>query len=130
MEAILQGIYCWTDDTEYELDEESDPLLFDYQHTMLLDHQKCIGWEFFLKGFLAKEWRYIQGSYYKFLKVNPRKYRPDRWVLQVMMLLHQYRHDLWMMRNASLHGGEDVLHGKALQDWLLHEVKELYARDR
>jgi hypothetical protein len=97
---------------------------------MLLDHQQCIGWEFFLKGFLAKEWRYIQGSYYKFLQVNPRKYSPDRWVLQVMMLLHQYRHDLWMMRNASLHGGEDVLYGKALRDRLLTEVKELYARDR
>jgi hypothetical protein len=28
IEAIVQGIRCWTDDVEYELDEHSHPVLF------------------------------------------------------------------------------------------------------
>jgi hypothetical protein len=129
-EAILQGIQCWTDDTEYELDGESNPLLFDYQHSKLLEHQSSIGWEFLLKGFLAKEWRFIQGSYYKYMKVNQRKFHKDRWILQVLILLHQYRHDLWMLHNAAIHGGSNVLQGKVFRRRLLSEVHDLYKKDR
>ena len=53
-----------------------------------------------------------------------------RWILQVLILLQNYRHDLWMLRNASLHGGFDKLHGKLLRARLLKEIKYLYARNR
>jgi hypothetical protein len=129
-EAILQGIHCWTYDTEYELTEDSHPLLFDYAHTKLLHNQQLIGWESFMKGFVAKDWKYIQGSYYDYKKLNKRKYHQDRWILQLLLLLHQYRYDQWMLQNASIHGGFEELHGKALWCRLLAEVKELYARDR
>jgi hypothetical protein len=129
-EAILQGIHCWTYDTEYELTEDSDPLLFDYSHSQLLHNQGLIGWEPFMKGFVAKDWKYIQGSYYAFMKLNKRKYHQDRWILQLLMLLHKYRHDLWMLRNASIHGGFEKLHGKALRWRLITEVTDLYDKDR
>jgi hypothetical protein len=32
-EAILQGIFCWEDGTEYDLDQESNKYLFDEAHT-------------------------------------------------------------------------------------------------
>jgi hypothetical protein len=35
-----------------------------------------------------------------------------------------------MLRNASIHGGYDTLHGKALRDRLLGEVDKLYSWDR
>jgi hypothetical protein len=130
IEAIVAGIHCWTYDTEYDLTEESNPLLFDYQHTVLLQQQQQIGWDNFMKGYLSKKWRYIQGSYYKFRKLNKRKYHKDRWILQLLILLQQYRHDLWMLRNASLHGGFDKLHGTLLKTRLLDEVKYYYSRNR
>jgi hypothetical protein len=130
LEAMLQGIHCWTDDTKYELVGESHPLLFDYQHSQLLEHQSSIGWEFLLKGYLAKECRFIQGLYYKYMKVNQGKFHKDRWMLQVLMLLYQYRHDLWMLRNAAIHGGSDKLQGQVFCHRLLSEVQDLYKRDR
>jgi hypothetical protein len=127
MEAIVSGIHCWTYDTKYDLTEESNPLLFDYQHTMLLQQQNQIGWDNFLKGYLSKKWRYIQGSYYRFQKLNKRKFHQDRWVLQVLILLQNYRHDLWMLQNASLHSGFDKLHGSLLWSHLLEEVTYFYS---
>jgi hypothetical protein len=73
-EAIIQGIRCWTDDVEYDLDSESHELLFSEAHTYLLERQGQIGWESFLKGYLAKDWGHIQLAYYKSIKAHPHKY--------------------------------------------------------
>jgi hypothetical protein len=37
--AILQGIFCWEDGTEYDLDQESNKYLFNEAHTRLLQSQ-------------------------------------------------------------------------------------------
>jgi hypothetical protein len=63
LEAILHGILCWETFTEYDLDGDSHPQLFDIVHTRLLQHQKQIGWDKFLKGFIAKDWGILQGQY-------------------------------------------------------------------
>jgi hypothetical protein len=73
-EAILEGLYCALDETEYELHENSYTLLFDEVHTTLLRKQNKVGWEYFLKGFVVKEWGYLQGLYYSHHKLHSMKY--------------------------------------------------------
>jgi hypothetical protein len=73
-EAMLQGIRCWTDNVEYNLDEESHELLFSEIHTQLLQIQEKIGWENLLKGYIAKDWGHIQASYYKSIGANKLKF--------------------------------------------------------
>jgi hypothetical protein len=63
-EAILNGIYFWEDGTEYELDADSNKFLFDEAHTLLFESQQKIGWDKFLKGYVSKDWGYIQEQYY------------------------------------------------------------------
>jgi hypothetical protein len=65
LEAILHGILCWETFTEYDLDGDSHPHLFDIAHTQLLQNQSKIRWDNFLKGFIAKDWGVLQGQYYQ-----------------------------------------------------------------
>ncbi len=44
LKAILQGMLCWETSTEYDLNEESHPKLFNIAHTQLLNTQNKIGW--------------------------------------------------------------------------------------
>jgi hypothetical protein len=78
LEAILDGIHCWTDDVEYHLDEGSHSLLFSESDSHLLQIQKSIGWEYFIKGYIAKAWGNIQGLYYKSIRVNKLKFTQAR----------------------------------------------------
>jgi hypothetical protein len=64
IEAMHEGIFCYTDQIEYELSSDSDPLLSDLHHSVLLSSQQEIGWEQFIKGFSTKDWHYIQHSNY------------------------------------------------------------------
>jgi hypothetical protein len=130
MEAIIMGIKCWSDDVEYDLDEDSHQLLYDESHTYLLRTQSSIGWEQFLKGYLAKAWGNIQGSYYKHIKANSMKFTRARWVHKTLTLLHDYRMAHWTMRNSSLHGGFTTLSKKALRERLTREIRDLYRQDR
>jgi hypothetical protein len=57
-EAILEGLKCVINETEYDLHEDSHLLLFSEAHLYMLEKQKRIGWEYFLKGFVVKEWGY------------------------------------------------------------------------
>jgi hypothetical protein len=105
-EAILQGIFCWEDSTEYELDETSHKYLFDEAHTRLLVSQRDIGWDKFLKGYLSKDWGYIQEQYYRHTNsVSHRKFTRNNWVVHLLRSFHTYRHSIWMTRNKSFHGG-------------------------
>jgi hypothetical protein len=76
--AILEGISCVLDETEYDLHEDSHPLFFSDSHSRLLEQQSKIGWEYFLKGFIVKEWGYIQGQYYLSRDLNQMKYNSKR----------------------------------------------------
>ncbi len=80
-EAIIHGIQCWTDEVEYDLDEKSHELLFSESHSKLLIVQSDIGWEYFVKGFIAKDWGHIQSSFYKTIRVNSLKFNRTRWVV-------------------------------------------------
>jgi hypothetical protein len=105
LKAIIQGIQCWTDDVEYNLDERSHPILFMESHKKLLQIHSAIGLEYFMKGYIAKDWGHIQESYYKSIRANMMKFTRSKWVLKTLTLLHIYRTSLWYMHNASLHGG-------------------------
>jgi hypothetical protein len=83
-----------------------------------------------MKGFLVKEWGYIQGKYYSSMKLNSRKYTSNRWVVRVLTLLNNFRHSIWTLRNAAIHGGPTALTCRALQTRLICDVKELYSRDK
>jgi hypothetical protein len=130
IEAIIQGICCWTDDVEYDLDEESHELLFSESHSRLLKVQSDIGWEYFVKGYIAKDWGHIQLSFYKSIRTNPLKFNRLRWVDTLLRLLHIYRTSLWHMRNFSLHGGYTATSRKALRQQIIREVQVLYKKDR
>jgi hypothetical protein len=130
LEAIIQGIKCWSDDVEYNLDDRLDPLLFSEGHTQLLKVQSDIGWEFFLKGYICKEWGHLQESYYRSIKANAYKFTRTRWVVKTLMLLHEYRTSQWHMRNAALYGGYEKISKHVFRTRLLSEVRELYKWDR
>jgi hypothetical protein len=129
-EAILEGLHAILDHTEYDLHEDSHPLLFDDAHSSLLKKQSSIGWEYFMKGFLAKEWGILQGQYYQYKQMNSWKYTSERWVVQLLCLLHSFRQTMWQLRNASIHGGTTALMGRVLRQRLVRDVRELYSRDR
>jgi hypothetical protein len=129
-EAILEGIHCVLDETEYELHETSHRLLYDEAHTTLLRKQNKVGWEYFIKGFVVKEWGYIQGLYYSYRKLHPLKYTSRRWVVTLLRLLNDFRQNLWNTRNSALHGGHTLVSGKLLRQRLHREVRKLYKRRR
>jgi hypothetical protein len=129
-EAIIDGIFCHVDQIEYELFPDSDPLLFDLNHSVLLSNQKEIGWEQFIKGFISKDWRYIQTSYYSYLKLDRRKFNSEKWVGCLLQSLHRFRTDLWMIRNSALHGGFSKDASSTLRARLLRDVHYLYSKDR
>jgi hypothetical protein len=85
-EAILEGPHAILDHTEYELDENSNPLLFDDAHSCLLQKQSAIGWEYFMKGFMTKEWGIIQGQYYQYTQLNSRTYTSKQWVVHLLTI--------------------------------------------
>jgi hypothetical protein len=130
MEAINEGLRCALDHTEYDLHADSHESLFHPNFTALLHHQSRVGWEYFLKGFLVKDWGYIQGGYYTQMKLNARKFNISRWVVNVLMLLNNFRSSMWALRNAAIHGGPTLLTGSALRKRLIRDIKELYSRDR
>jgi hypothetical protein len=130
LEAIIQGIKCWTDDVEYNLDEDSHELLFVESHDQLIKTQSKIGWEYFMKGYIVKDWGNLQQSYYKSFDAHPLKFTRSCWVLKTLTLLHNYRTSLWNMRNSALHGGFTKISNQVYRRRLLQEVHELYWQDR
>jgi hypothetical protein len=130
-EAILHGIHCWEDDTEYELTEESHRYLFDEAHTRLLRNQEKIGWEKFLKGYITKEWGYIQESYYNSTKIQrKRKHTKNNWVQHLLRSLHIYRQSIWNIRNQTVHGGSTKAQKELSRKKLLKLVVKYYRKDR
>jgi hypothetical protein len=79
---------------------------------------------------VVKEWGYIQGLYYSYRKVHPLKYTSRRWVVTLLRLLHEFRHNLWTARNSALHGGHTSISRKLLRQRLHREVRALYKRRR
>jgi hypothetical protein len=114
IEAITEGIFCYTDQTEYKLFPDSDPLLFDLCHSVLLSNETEIGWEHFIKGFITKDWRYIQHSYYQYLKLDTREFNADKWVSRLLPNLHKFCTYLWHIRNSAQHGGYSMDQGSTL----------------
>jgi hypothetical protein len=130
-EAILQGIHCWEDETEYELTEESHRFLFDEAHTRLLYTQEKIGWDKFIKGYIAKDWGYIQELYYKCTKVQrKRKHTRNNWVQHLLRSLHIYRQSIWNIRNQTVHGGTTKEQKEFTRKRLLKQVVKYYRKDR
>jgi hypothetical protein len=88
--TTFQGLRCALDHTEYDLHADSHESLFLPNFSALLQRQCSVGWEYFLKGFLVKDWGYLQGEYYTHMKLNARKYNTSRWVVSVLMLLNHF----------------------------------------
>jgi hypothetical protein len=131
LEAILQGILCWETATEYDLTAESHPSLFDLPHSQLLEHQSMIGWEQFLKGYIAKDWGVLQGRYYRDQQLtHNRKFTKNSWIQNLLLQLHYYRHRIWMVRNETLHGGITKDQKALTRKHMLQEVKALYRKNR
>jgi hypothetical protein len=131
LEAIITGLTFWEDETEYELDEDSNKFLFNPMHSQLLDRQNKIGWERFTKGFVAKDWGYIQVQYYLHeKKVKNKKFTKNGWVTQLLRLLHHYRHSVWKTRNQILHGGTNKEQRLFTCKQMQNIVRELYSRNR
>jgi hypothetical protein len=106
LEAILHGILCWETMREFDLTAETHPLLFDLSHTQLLQNQREIGWDKFVKGFITKDWGVLQGQYYRSQKLpNNRKFTRQAWTHNLLLQLHLYCHQIWMVQNETLHGG-------------------------
>jgi hypothetical protein len=130
-EAILLGIFYWEDGTEFELDEESNKYLFNEAHTALLHSQTLIGWDKFVKGYIAKEWGYIQEQYYLHSKMpKKKKHTKNNWIQCLLRSLHAYRHSIWTLRNQMVHGGNTKDQRKFNRKKLLKKVVHFYRRDR
>jgi hypothetical protein len=131
LEAILNGLLCWETYTEYDLDGESHPTLFDIPHTRLLETQKEIGWDKFLKGFIVKDWGILQGQYYQQQSnLNRRKYTKKTWSHNLLLQLHYYRQQVWKVRNDTLHGGVTKEQRQLNRTQMIMEVKALYKKNR
>jgi hypothetical protein len=131
MDAICDRIDCALNQVEYDLHADSHETLFYPAFSQLLTRQSNVGWEYFLKGFLIKDWGYLQGQYYSQMNFNTRKYNSTRWVVRVLTLLNNFRLAMWTLRNSAIHGGPTQLSGIALQKRLIREVKDLYcSKDR
>jgi hypothetical protein len=131
LEAILQGIHRWEDGTEYDLEEDSNKYLFNEAHTQLLASQREIGWDKFIKGYISKDWGYIQEQYYLHTKtVQGKKYTRNNWVILLLHSLYVYRHSIWMTRNQSLHGGINADQKHFNRTKLQKMVTKLYRKDR
>jgi hypothetical protein len=131
LEAILQGILCWETSTEYDLTAESHPCLFDLPHSQLLKHQSMIGWEHFLKGYIAKDWGVLQSRYYRDQQLtHNRKFTKNSWIQNLLLQLHYYRHRNWIVRNETLHGGTTKDQKALTRKHMLQEVKALYRKNR
>jgi uncharacterized GH25 family protein len=115
----MEGIHCILDSTEYDLHSKSNLSLFDEAHTQLLDQQWNIGWEYLLKGFLAQDWRELQGQYYRHRQLNPRNFSSSGWVVNVLLQLHNFRQSMWHLRNAAIHGDPTEISGKVFRQKLV-----------
>jgi hypothetical protein len=130
-EAILQGIFCWEDGTEYDLDHESNKFLFNEGHTQLLQSQNSIGWDKFLKGYVAKEWGIIQEQYYTHANLpRTRKHTRKNWVVHLLTSLHSYRNSIWTIRNQIVHGGKTSDQREYTRKKMQQIVGRLYRKDR
>jgi hypothetical protein len=59
-----------------------------------------------------------------------RKYNAEKWVSCLLHILHEFRTDLWHVRNSAIHGRHSKPQGQTLRHRLLREVHSLYDRDR
>jgi hypothetical protein len=130
LEAIITGLTLWEDETEYELDEDSNKFLFNPMHLQLLERQNKLGWERFAKGFVVKDWGYIQSQYYLHeKKVKNKKFTKNGWVTQLLRLLHHYRQSVWKTRNQILHGGTNKEQRLFTRKQMQDVVRELYSKN-
>jgi hypothetical protein len=90
-----------------------------------------IGWEQFLKGYIAKDWGMLQGRYYRDQQLtHNRKFTKNSWTQNLLLQLHYYRHRIWMVRNETLHGGITKDQKALTRKHMLQEVKALYRKNR
>jgi hypothetical protein len=126
-ESVLLGIFYWEDGTEFELDQESNKFLFNEDHTTLLHSQSLINWDKFVKGYIVKEWGYIQEQYYLHSKIpKNKKHTRNNWIQCLLQLLHAYRHSIWTLRNQMVHGGVNKDQQEFNRKKLLKKVVHLY----
>ena len=70
--------------------------------------QKAIGWDQFLRGRLAKDWKHAIKTYYHERKPG-NSYTPDQWMRTTIAALWKFSMTLWRQRNAALHGTDSAI---------------------
>ena len=72
-------------------------------------HSQCnIGWDQFLRGRIANDWKTAIGIYYHERRLGT-AFTPDQWMHTTIDALWKFSMTLWRQRNASLHGENSVL---------------------
>jgi hypothetical protein len=70
--------------------------------------QEKIGWDQFLRGRIAKDWKRPITMYYK-IRQPGESYTPDQWMRTVIKELWILSITIWKQRNTELHGTDSAL---------------------
>jgi hypothetical protein len=124
------GITAWSDGTELELDDTTDPRIYSEDFLTIIEEQNSMGWDKFLRGFITKSWGHAQHKYYQSQSLCSRTRTKSRWVTSTLRSLHRYRQRLWNFRNTAIHGGKDSQSHLLQRNGLITEVKRLYTLPR
>lgn len=92
----------------------------------LITHQRKLGIDSIYYGLLHETWVEQQSSYLNKMKLPQDRQQAQHGIQQIITEIFIHTHELWLLRNAHLHGIDpnNLQSYKRIQ--LLHEIKSLY----
>ena len=79
----------------------------------------------FLKGRWSRQFRLTQENYYREQHRGP-TFTGNRWMRQILSLMFDQLHQIWMCRNNQTHGSDQRLQDQFQRDQLTLRVKAIY----
>ena len=86
--------------------QPEEPIMADLQRAF--NSQWKIGWDQFLRGRIAKDWKRAIKTYYHERKPGD-SYTPDQWMRTTIAAIWKLSMTLWRQHNAAFHGTDSAI---------------------
>ena len=122
--VILTSIEEWNKDQNYTC-----PITQDIRRDRALHEavraQNEIGWDQFLRGYIAKSFQYCYNNHCHDRPMN--EYESNKWTILTIKTVFDYFEQQWEKRNQAIHGHDNASQRTAERQHLLRTVRALYS---
>ncbi|MGH7955165.1 MAG: hypothetical protein ACREOZ_04315, partial [Gloeomargaritales cyanobacterium] len=128
LKAINESVASWTEGRTRTWRSEYTDINAQQVHKAAQAQSK-IGWEQFMRGRVARQWRMAQMRYLNETG-SPCKYTAERWAKKLIKLIWNYAMEIWHGRNQLIYGENEAANESRRRAKAVQAIHESFQKDK